>query len=235
MRVLVVHGMFCTRWHTAELTTALRGRGFAAEGVKLPGRGGGELGLRDHVAAVRAAATGEEVALVGHSMGGLIALLAAADLPALAKLALLGCAPPAGVNGFTLANLPVFVPAVLGGGATLPPFARYASLFMNRQPEALRRGVYARLVREPRGLIRAIALPALDRTRASRLQTPPRCPTLVLAGAADRSTPPRVQRDIAGLLPAARYEELAEPDHYGFIAGRGSGETLAALADFLDG
>ncbi len=241
MKVLVLHGMFCTAWHTAKLVEGLREGGLDAVGIELPGRGEGEFGLRDHVEFVKkqAAAVGDDLSLVGHSMGGLIALLAAAELadrPWLRKLALMGCAPPASVNGFNLANLPAFLPAVIGPGARhLMPRRPYDRLFMNRQGSVLRLKVRRRLVGEPRRLIREIALPGLDRGAAGRprFACEPRFESLVLAGAGDRSTPPRPQRAVADLLPTARYECLAGPDHYGFIEGVGSGETLEALKAFL--
>ncbi len=243
MRILVIHGMFCTAWHTAELVAGLRAAGLDAVGIELPGRGEGGLGLRDHVEFLKgeACAAGEagEVALVGHSMGGLIALLASAELadrPWLRKLATLACAPPSGVNGFNLANLPAFLPGVLGRGPRfLMQRSRYLSLFMNRQHEDLRLRVPDKLVSEPRGLIRSIALPGLDRGGASRPRfiAPPRFESLVLAGDDDRSTPPRVQRGVARLLPGARFECLRNSDHYGFIEGVGSRETLAILGAWL--
>jgi alpha-beta hydrolase superfamily lysophospholipase len=249
MRVLVLHGMFCTAWHTGRLVEGLRGAGLDARGLELPGRGSGRVGLGEHIAYVRAAAAaagaasddGEaqaDVALVGHSMGGLIALLAAAalaDQPWLVKLALLAAAPTAAVSAAKAANLPVFLPGVLGGGSYLPPRARYAALFMNRQDEALRRRVYERLVPEPRALIRSIALPILDARGASRLRlaAAPRFASLVLAAAGDRSTPPALQQRSAALLPGAHYLCLEQPDHYGFIEGTGSAETLACLLAFL--
>ncbi len=241
MRVLVLHGMFCTARHTTALVEGLREGGLDAVGIELPGRGEGEFGLRDHVEFVkkRAAAVGDDVALVGHSMGGLIALLAAAELadrPWLRKLALMGCAPPASVNGFNLANLPAFLPAVIGPGARhLMARRPYDRLFMNRQGTELRMKVRRKLVSEPRRLIREIALPGLDRGAAGRPRfvCEPRFESLVLAGAGDRSTPPRLQRSIAMLLPGARYECLARPDHYGFIEGTGSRETLAMLVGWL--
>ena len=241
MRVLVLHGMFCTAWHTGPLVEGLRGAGIDARGLELPGRGSGRVGLPELVAFARAAAAREAeagVALVGHSLGGLIALLAAAalaDRPGLARLALLGAAPPAGVSGVNAANLPVFLPGVLGRGSFLPPPSRYAALFMNRQDEALRRRVYARLVPEPRALARSIALPWLDPRGAARpcFAASPHFATLVLPAAGDRSTPPALQRRSAALLPGARYVCLETPDHYGYIAGTGSEETLTALTAFL--
>ena len=158
MKVLLLHGMFCTQRHTSPLASALTERGLDTEALALPrpGDGSGE-GLRDHVAflvevATSAGASGS-VALVGHSMGGLICLLAAAELadrPWLRKLVLLGSAPPAGVNGFSLANLLAFLPAVLGPGSRhLMRRERYGPLFMNRQGEALREAAYRELVTEP--------------------------------------------------------------------------------------
>lgn len=241
MQVLLVHGMFCTAWHMGHLTKGLRETGLAARALDLPRRAG--QGLVEHVAFVRSeaerAGAAGSLALVGHSMGGLIALLVAAglaDRPWLRKLALLGSAPPATVNGFTWPNLPAFLPGVIGGGAYLMPPARYDRLFMNRQDAALRQSVRKRLVPESRRVIRCVALPALDRSGASRprFSARPAFETLVLAGAADRSTPPRVQEAIAKGIPGAECHHLGSPDHYGFIEGEGSDEARAHLLRFLD-
>ncbi|MBM4117636.1 alpha/beta fold hydrolase [bacterium] len=241
MRALVVHGMFCTVWHCGRLVEGLRGAGLDARGLELPDRGRPHARLAEHVAFVAgeaeaAAAGGAPVALVGHSLGGLVCLLAAARLgDRLARLALLAPAPPAGLHAVSAANARLFLPLLVGGGLALPAVERYTALFMNRQGAALRRAVTARLVPEPRALIRSVALPWLDRARASRLvgALAPGLGTLVLAGAGDRSTPPGLQRRLAGRLPGARYRCLVTPDHYGFIEGEGSEETLAALVDFL--
>ena len=84
---LVVHGMFCRAWHTEHLVTGLREGGVDAMGLTLPGREGGTLpSLKDLVHFVKGEAEaaheseGAPVALVGHSMGGLVCLLAAAEL-----------------------------------------------------------------------------------------------------------------------------------------------------------
>ncbi len=245
MRVLVLHGMFCTSWHTGQLVESLRGAGLAARGLELPGRGTSRAGLAEHVDFVCAEAAavgagGEELALVGHSLGGLICLLAAARLaacPWLRKLALLGAAPPAGSSAISAANAAFFLPLMLGGGRAQPPAARHATLFMNRQDETLRRRVHAQLVTERRRLIRSVALPWLDSSGASRVRfaAVPRFASLVVAGEGDRSTPPGLQRRTAALLPGARYACLESPDHYGFLAGTGSEETLAVLTGFLRG
>jgi len=243
MRLLVAHGTFCTAWHVGQLVEGLRGAGFDAQGLELPDRGSLGPGLRGHVGFVqaeaeRAASTGARVGLVGHSLGGLLCLLAAArlaDRPWLARLALLACAPPAGLHAVSAANARLFLPLLLGSGLALPQAGSYTALFMNRQGEALRREVTARLVPEPRALIRDLALPWLASPRDNRpdFAGPPAFACLVLAGAGDRSTPPALESRLAARLPGAAYRCLQAPDHYGFIAGVGSEETLAALVDFL--
>ena len=237
MLALVLHGMFCTAWHVGRLVEGLRGGGMQAQALPLPGRGDGRVRLVDWVncatAAVRAA--DEPLALVGHSTGGLAALLAAARLPGLARLLLLSPAAPAEVNAFTWANVPVFLPGVLGGGRALPSPARYGALFMNRQDEALRRQVYPRLVAEPRAFVRDVALPWLHPQGAAHLRFAerPGFPIRILVGDADRATPPRVQRALAARVPGAELEVLNAPDHYGMIEGVGAGDVLARALAFL--
>jgi pimeloyl-ACP methyl ester carboxylesterase len=256
--LLVIHGMFCTRWHTrplaGELEQGLESSSAGAWRVRapsLPGREetaarADELGLGDYVDFVKRTAASahaesrEPVALLGHSMGGLVCLLAAAALAEeewLTHLCVLAGAPPAGVNGFTWANARAFLPALLRRAALAPPFGRrtYSSLFMNRQDVALRDRIHPRLVPEPSRVLREVALPALDRAGATRprFAARPRFRSLVLSGAADRSTPPRVQERIAVLLPGARYRRLEGLDHYAFLEGAGHEAALAAVMDFF--
>jgi pimeloyl-ACP methyl ester carboxylesterase len=64
---------------------------------------------------------------------------------------------------------------------------------------------------DPQCFARAcLALAALDLTA----QAPNiRNPTLVLCGALDQTTPPALARELAKLIPGARYEEIAESGH----------------------
>ena len=117
----------------------------------------------------------------------------------------------------------------------LPSPTRYGALFMNRQDEALRRQVYARLVAEPRTFVRDVALPWLHPQGAAHLRFAerPGFPIRILVGDADRATPPRVQRALAARVPGAALDVLPAPDHYGMIEGVGAGDVLARALAFL--
>jgi pimeloyl-ACP methyl ester carboxylesterase len=49
-----------------------------------------------------------------------------------------------------------------------------------------------------------------------------RTPTLIMAGREDRAIPPWVQRKLMGILPNARYEEVAESGHCVYIEQPGA-------------
>lgn len=57
------------------------------------------------------------------------------------------------------------------------------------------------------------------------------CPALVIAGSHDRLTPPAAGRELAALLPAARYLEVPRCGHAPFLSH--PGEVLVAVQEFL--
>ncbi len=98
--VVFLHGAGMDRSIWASQTRAFGGRGWDALAVDLPGHGGsagpalGDIGaMADWTLALLTAAGSERAALVGHSMGALIALEAAARAPErVTRLALVGVA-----------------------------------------------------------------------------------------------------------------------------------------------
>jgi len=83
--------------------------------------------------------------------------------------------------------------------------------FTARHPEVIAERKSALAAVDPQCFARAcLALAALDLTA----QAPDiRNPTLVLCGALDQTTPPALARELAKLIPDARYEEIAESGH----------------------
>lgn len=168
--------------------------------------------------------------LAGHSMGAAIALEAAAQAPGrLTALVLLGAAPA----------LPV-APALLAAAADDPALAaelmsrwaigRARHLASPATPGVPLREAARRLLLNARPGVLAADLKACATWPGPRLagSVPP---TLVLAGAADRMTPPRQGEALAALLPGARFCLLASAGHLMMLEDPEA--VLAALVPFL--
>ena len=83
--------------------------------------------------------------------------------------------------------------------------------FAARHPEVMAQRKSALAAVDAHCFARAcLALVALDLTaHAPKIQNP----TLVLCGALDQTTPPALARELAKLIPGARYEDIAESGH----------------------
>jgi pimeloyl-ACP methyl ester carboxylesterase len=140
-------------------------------------------------------ALGDNVIVVAHSMGALVALEVAAQRP-LAGLVLLAPAatrvvPDRQLPLGTLAPiLGVMVPPLLTGRPYLPRRRAAYRLWLNRLPPAARARAYAGLVPES-GLV------ARQATAAATDPSALRCPTLCLAPLDDASTRPATYHSLA--------------------------------------
>lgn len=106
--VIMVHGAFCGAWSFDAFRAPFEGAGHVVSALDLPGHGQGDgrglagLSVRDFARSVvdAAQAAPRPPVLIGHSMGGLVAQLAAARTP-VAGLVLLAPSPPWGVAATT--------------------------------------------------------------------------------------------------------------------------------------
>lgn len=146
----------------------------------------------------------ERVALAGHSMGALIALAAAAQAPdRVERLALLGAA----------ARMPVHPRLIAAARQDLPAAAAMiadwglgpgAKLTGGGTPGVSLVQMARRLVERSRPGVLATDLAACDAHASGETEAAAiGCPTLVLAGAADRMTPARQGQQLAALIPTA--------------------------------
>ncbi len=205
---------------------ALQSRYFAYHGknvlaVDLPGHGrskGNPLNMisamADWIVALLDAAGVADAALVGHSMGSLIALNTAARYPnRVAKLALLATVVPMPVSeallgasehrehdAFDMVNLWSHTPASGFGGNTVPGMWMMGSalrLMEHTEPGTLRRDFIACNAYDT-GLVDAAAV---------------KCPALLILGARDQMTPARKARDVAAKIAGARTVTLPTAGH----------------------
>lgn len=225
--VLLLHGIGGGRsvWGDAgsHTTSAIAALGCRAVAVDLPGYGdSATLGpptlasMVDGVAALIAALAPRRVALVGHSMGGMVAQELVAAAAARVDALVLACTSPAfgRAEGDWQARFVAERLAPLDAGLGMAGVARQlvpgmvspnadaaaqeaATAVMSRVPEATYRAALKAIV----AFDRRAALPAIGAA------------TLCLAGEHDRTAPPEVMQRMAGRIPGATYTCLADAGH----------------------
>jgi 3-oxoadipate enol-lactonase len=221
--VLLLHGIGGGRTIWRGTVAALAAAGFDALSVDLPGYGessavpaGGVGPMADAVLALMDSLGLQQAAIVGHSMGGMVAQTLAAQAPQRVSALVLACTSPAfgkpdggwqarfvadrlapldaglGMPGLAAQLVPPMVgPAADATGVAL------AQQVMGAVPEATYRRVLAAIV----AFDGRAALPQLT------------MPTLCLAGALDRTAPPEVMRRMAERMPGARYAQIEGAGH----------------------
>lgn len=138
-------------------------------------------------------ALGDKPALVGHSLGGLVAQRVAERGHASA-LALLASAPPATLTAQAVA-LPRFapnMPRIMAGRPFIVGANACSVLALNQMPEAERPAIHAHLTHESGKVYRSMMLGTI-RVKAASVQAP----VFVGGGAHDRIISPRLVRKTA--------------------------------------
>ncbi|HEY6960697.1 MAG TPA: alpha/beta fold hydrolase [Gaiellaceae bacterium] len=199
--ILLLHGFGGAAWNFTELAPLLAGRRLLIP--DLPGHGGSEplpaptiAGFADAVAAL----LDEPAGVLGHSMGGVVALRLAERRPDLVRAVVL--AAPAGISSSSrLALFSIGLAGIVQPGRKVARFADRiaASRRLKRlvfgaievaNPDALSAGAVHGFLRGPRlhtdALGAGLAL-ARDDPRQSLDRV--RCPVLVLFGGRDRQVP----------------------------------------------
>lgn len=237
--ILFVHGagMDHSVWPLQARHFAYRGANALA--VDLPGHGrsaGAPLtsipAMADWLADLIGALAVDAVDLVGHSMGALIGLDLAARHPArVARLALLGAAP----------KMPVH-PALLEAAARPQPlapelicdwgFGPAGHFGGHKAPGSWMLGHALRLLGQSAGpRLHADLAACNDYRDGPEAAAKVRCPTLVIAGAADRMTPARNGTKLAETIRGAQLVTIPACGHMMMVEQPDA--TLDALVAFL--
>jgi pimeloyl-ACP methyl ester carboxylesterase len=216
-------------------------RGWNALAVDLPGHGrsGGELlrsipALADWLGALIEVLGASTVHLVGHSMGALVGLdLAARREDRIAGLALLGAAPRMPVHPALLeaAGRPEPLAPELICDWVFGPAGHFGG---HKAPGSWMLGHALRLLSQSAGpRLRDDLAACNDYQDGLQAAGKVRCPTLVIAGAADRMTPARQSARLGEAIRNAQLVVLADCGHMMMVEK--PDETLDALVEFFFG
>lgn len=212
-KVVMVHGAFCGAWAFDDFKTPFQSAGYAVEAVDLPGHGVGQdrltlgrVSMSDYARAVARVcdACDTPPILIGHSMGGLVAQLAAARAK-VAALILIAPSAPWGVVGSTMEEA-VSATAVMGmspfwSTAVEPDYMLARNYSLNRFESLGRRAVFSRMGPESGRALWETLNWWLDpfmttSVPANRVKAP----VLALAGGLDLIHPPITVRQTAARL-----------------------------------
>lgn len=228
--LLLLHGIAVGPWCWERWQGFLAARGWPSYALALRGRAGsrpvsdlGRVTLADYVEDARAmaAALGRPL-VVGHSMGGLLAQVLAAD-GAVDAAVLLTSMPPKGI-GFATTGLLLrqlrHLPAMVRQRPMVARAADLAAMTLNRVPAAERPALAARFEAESGRVSRDLSLGGLA-VDAARV----RCPMLAVSAEDDHFFGPRVARQLAARyhIPHWHYH-----GHAHFLLVEPGWETVAA-------
>jgi pimeloyl-ACP methyl ester carboxylesterase len=155
----MVHGAFCAGWAFDDFRAPFESAGHQVVAPDLPDHGGGGSPLvagrsmSDYARAIRRVveAQAEPPILIGHSLGGLVAQMAAARAR-VAGLILLAPSAPWGVTGSTaeeaISAVSLYALGPYWALAVDPDYPAAKRYLFDRLPRAVRRATFARLVRE---------------------------------------------------------------------------------------
>jgi pimeloyl-ACP methyl ester carboxylesterase len=233
---VMVHGAFCGGWAFERFREAFERLGHRVIAPDL--RGHGEDGaprvvgvsMTDYAADIAAlcAEQPQPPVLIGHSMGGLVAQLAARRTP-LAGLALLAPSPPWGVSGSTIeeaitaAGVQMLSP--FSNGAVDPDAELMRRYSLNRMPREDAEAVIARMRPESAQAVRETLNWWLDPFMTTSVGPGALAtPSLVLVGERDVVHPPGTARQTAQRIGAS-VQEMPGMSHW--LVGEPGWEDVA--------
>ena len=240
--VIMTHGAFCGGWAFEQFRQPFEKAGYACLTPDLRGHGAGEArgataGLsmadyaRDIAALIKAQA--QPPILIGHSMGGLVAQMAAARAPVRA-LILLAPSPPWGIAGGSLEEAVSAVSLYALGPFWLqaidPDYTSARNYSLDRMDRAAREAVFARMTTESgRALWETLNwwLDPLMTTQVGRIDAP----ALALSGGRDLIHPTFTVRQTAERI-GAQIREFPEMSHW-LLAEPGWEAVAGACLDWL--
>lgn len=227
--LVFVHGAFCGGWAFDAFREPFEAAGFSCHAPDMPFHHHGadqsrlaHAGVRDFAKAIAdfARSLPAPPVLVGHSLGGLVAQMAAMRVPT-AGLVLLAPSAPWGVLPTTLeehgSNLGLTLLGDYWRRPVQPEYAIARHHTLDRLDGATARRTFARFVPESGRVVMEVMQWWLDPTMATAAPTYRiAAPVLALAGGRDRVNPASTVRRIAKRFPAAQgaFHEFPEMSHW---------------------
>ena len=222
----MIHGGFCGGWAFDGFAAPFRAAGHAVSAPDLPGHAAGlpreaaaGLSMADYAAAVAAtvAAQSAPPILIGHSMGGLVSLLAAAQAK-VAGVILLAPSAPWGVGGSSMEEavsaVSLYALGPYWAQAIEPDYTSFRRYGVDRLERSERRAIFDRMRPESgRALFETLNwwLDPFMTTLVRSAQIA--APILALAGGRDVIHPPATVRETAKRI-GARLQILPEMSHW---------------------
>jgi pimeloyl-ACP methyl ester carboxylesterase len=224
-------------WALQSRYLAHHGRGVLA--VDLPGHGRSEglplesvEAMADWIVALLNAAGAPRAALIGHSMGSLVALECAARHPLrVTKIAMVGTAFPMRVSDELLAATRDDEPLAqdMVNQWSHSSYAHYPS---NPGPGFWVMGENLRLMqRQKPGVMHVDFAACNSYANGAAAAAQAGCPVLLVLGKRDIMTPPRATKELTGALKDKRVVEIAGSGHA--LMAEKPDEVLDALAGFV--
>lgn len=242
--VIMVHGAFCGGWTFEAFRAPFEAAGHRVLTPDLIGHDGATavsgVSMSDYARQIAGLIKACETPpiLIGHSMGGLVAQMAAARVAAkggaVDKLILLAPSAPWGVSGATLeeavsaVSLYSFGPYWLQ--AIAPDYGVVRRYSVDRLPRAERKAIFARMTSESGRALWETLNWWLDPFMTTSVRSPG-CPVLAIAGGQDVIHPPATVRQTAARL-GGRVEVFEEMSHW--LPGEPGWESVAQCClDFI--
>ena len=237
--VVFVHGAQCDHSVWILQSRYLAHHGYSVLAVDLPGHGRSEgppltrvEDMSDWIAGVIEAAGAKQAALVGHSMGSLIALECAARYPIhVARIALLASAYPMKVSAELLDATRNDEP-MAQDMVNIWSHLAYAHYPNNPGPGFWIIGENLRLMqRQPRGVMHIDFSACNAYAGGAEAAAKVSCPALFVIARRDMMTPARSAQAFAQTVKGARMVSIEGSGHN--MMGEKPDEVLDALVDFL--
>jgi pimeloyl-ACP methyl ester carboxylesterase len=219
--VIMVHGAFCGGWTFDAFRSPFEAAGHTVTTPDLVGHdgNGGVMGvsITDYARQIAKLCDACEVPpiLIGHSMGGLVAQMAASRSK-VSKLILLAPSPPWGVSGASLEEAVSAVSLYALGPywlqAVAPDYGVVRRYSVDRLERAERKAIFARMVPESGRALWETLNWWLDPFMTTSVSAPG-CPVLAIAGGKDVIHPPATVRQTAARLGGS-VEVFPEMSHW---------------------